>query len=294
MRATYRDENEGLNLQIETLLERYRENSKSLAEPLRLLYVRRSARMLAGKVATFGTALLALLAVDAMVSGEDVSLSRVGDKALLGIGQGTLSIILLGLLAAVVITYQAGLLLGRGELRRKLARAIPSTGDAHRDLAHLEAASPELELRHLLAAQERPSIALPLMGALTLVPIAIHFGVYLLFFVLFNRHPHPLATFDDWMGFSVLLVTHAQVITAYMGFRYAKKAATEEDITTLAALPTGSGSALGLATAASLIPGAVFLLIPPAIVLVTGAVVVLPLFSMARSRLLAERALLAA
>jgi hypothetical protein len=292
MRATYRDENEGLRLQIDALLERYREQSDGLAEPLRLLYVRRSARMLAGKVATFGIGLLALLAAFNMIWTESFVLSRKPEHTLFAAGRGGLSLLLLALLVTVLVAYQAGRLLARGELTAKLARAIPRTGDAHRDLAELEAASPDLELRRLLAEQERRSIAFPLVGALALLPIALHFAVYLLFYALPVGVADPLAAFDDWIGLSVVLVTHAQLVTAYMGSRLARQ--LEERVASGERLPaTRAGLAVFFAAAASLVPGALLAMIPPIIVAVTGAAVVIPAFHVARQRFLAERAILA-
>ncbi|AGP38952.1 hypothetical protein [Sorangium cellulosum] len=279
MRATYRNDEDVARLHIESLLARHRRQVDAIPEHLRRVYARRAARSLAGQVALGGAVLVAMAAAAPPLLGV--------------LDDGAATITLLAAWATSALAYVVGRELADGRLRRALSREIQQSGDVHADRARLEAAAPEACVRGMIDAEERRSVALPLAGAVVLAPLTLHFAIYCCLGGWFSTWSELIEDFDGWVRLSLVLVGHVHAVVAYLAFRHAREihAASTPDLA--AGAPRGAVRALGYAALASLLPGGVLYLIPPLIVLATGAVI-LPVFALARRRALAERQLIEA
>ncbi|WP_437759030.1 hypothetical protein [Sorangium sp. So ce1389] len=285
MRATYRDDEDVARLHIESLLERHRAQVDALPEHLRRIHGRRVARSLAGAVA-LGGALTAAVLSAASVIADDVQVPIVAR------GVGTVALV--GAWAAVAIAYAVGRLLARAQLRDALAREVRRSGDVHSDRARLEAAAPEARARALVEEEERRSVALPLAGFAVLAPLSIHLAFHVLRCSAMPDLVHQLLDFDGWIVLSLILVGHVHAIVAYLSFSYARRLRESSMDELIATPPPGGPRALGIAILASLFPGAILVLVPPILVALTGALVLLPAFHAAYRRVLHERRQLSA
>src|SRR5262249_30968662 len=134
------------------------------------------------------------------------------------------------------------------------------TGDLHRDLALLEAAAPRSELIGRTEALERESVMFPLMAIALLAPLCIHF-------IVAGAWIWP--KFDQWIAVSYVLVGHSHLVLAYLGWSFARRVCrtpTED----LATVSHGGWRAYWIVVGSSAFPGAVLLMIPIALVAVTG------------------------
>ncbi|WP_437574096.1 hypothetical protein [Sorangium sp. So ce887] len=276
MRATYRNDEDVARLHIESLLARHREQVDAIPESLRRLYGRRVARTLAGQVA-LGGAVLVILAAAA--------------PPLLGVlDDGAATTALLAAWATSALAGVAGRELADGRLRRALSREIQRSGDVHADRARIEAAAPEARVRGMIDAEERRSVALPLAGFVALAPLTLHFVIYCCFEGWYATLSGLTEDFDSWVRASLVLVGHVHALMAYLAFRHARAIHEASTRDLAAGAPKGAVRALGYATLASLLPGGI-LVLPPLLVLATGAAI-LPVFALARGRILAERRLI--
>ncbi|WP_437666152.1 hypothetical protein [Sorangium sp. So ce1182] len=285
MRATYRNDEDVARLHIESLLERHRAQVDALPEHLRRIYGRRVARSLAGTVALGGALTAAVLSAAGVIAREVQPSSDAR-------GAGTVA--LLAAWAAVAIAYAVGRLLARAKLRDALAREVRRSGDVHSDRARLEAAAPDERARALVEEEERRSIALPLAGVAVLAPLSLHLAFHVLRFAASSDLGRLLVDFDGWIVLSLVLVGHVHAIVAYLSFSYARKLRESSMDELIATPPPGGPRALGIAILASLIPGAILVLLPPILVAVTGALVLLPAFHAAYQCVLCERRQLSA
>lgn len=276
MRATYRDDEDVARLHIESLLARHREQVDAIPESLRRLYGRRVARTLAGQVALGGAALVVMAAAAPPLLGV--------------LDDGAATIALLAAWATSALAGLAGRELADGRLRRALSREIQRSGDVHADRARIEAAAPEARVRGMIDAEERRSVALPLAGFVALAPLTLHFVIYCCFEGWYATLSGLTEDFDGWVRAALVLVGHVHALIAYLAFRYARAIHAASTYELAAGAPKGAARALGYATLASLLPGGI-LLLPPLLVLATGAAF-LPVFALARGRILAERRLI--
>jgi hypothetical protein len=175
--------------------------------------------------------------------------------------------------------------------RRALA-PVPKTGDALVDLAHAERLDPGRTLVSFAKAQERLSVALPLAGIAFLAPLTIHFVVGQLLSASTNGE--SAADFDGWIRWSVVLVGHAHVVLAYLGFRFARRLAVRSsaEIKEKGTARDGFG-AIAWTTLASLVPGAILFLVPPTLVLLTGFAFAPVAYAVMGRRVFAERRVIA-
>ncbi|WP_437644215.1 hypothetical protein [Sorangium sp. So ce362] len=210
---------------------------------------------------------------------------------LLGVlDDGAATIALLAAWATSALAGLAGRELADGRLRRALSREIQRSGDVHADRARIEAAAPEARVRGMIDAEERRSVALPLAGFVALAPLTLHFVIYCCFEGWYATLSGLTEDFDGWVRAALVLVGHVHALIAYLAFRYARAIHAASTYELAAGAPKGAARALGYATLASLLPGGI-LLLPPLLVLATGAAF-LPVFALARGRILAERRLI--
>lgn len=277
MRATYRNDEEVAHLHIESLLARHREQVDAIPEHLRRLYARRVARSLAGQVALCGAVL--------------VIVAAAAPPMLDVLDDGAATFALLAAWATSALACVTGRQLADGRLRRALSREIQRSGDVHADRARIEAAAPEALVRRMIDAEERRSVALPLAGVVVLAPLTLHFVIYCCISGWYLTWSDLSEGFDGWVRLSLVLVGHAHAFMAYHAFRHARAIHQASTFELAAGAPLGAVRALVYTTLASLLPGGIYLLIPPLIVLATGAVI-LPVFALARRRVVAERHLI--
>jgi hypothetical protein len=176
-------------------------------------------------------------------------------------------------------------------LRRLVARLSAPSGDLERDLERLERAAPGAEARAAADRLERASVALPLMGLAMLAPLTIHLAVYRV--CMFEPRMESPHGYDKWIAFSLVIVGHAHLVLALCAWLYARKLRREPAWKLRSNVIRRDGwHALLWATLAGAVPGALLFLIPPLLVLATGALFVpLAFWAMGR-RVLLERALL--
>ncbi|WP_437964625.1 hypothetical protein WMF04_33710 [Sorangium sp. So ce260] len=279
MRATYRNDEDVARLHIESLLARHRQQVDAIPEHLRHLYARRVARSLAGQVALVGAVVVVVAAAAPPVLGV--------------LDDGAATIALLAAWATSALAYVVGRELAGGRLLRAISSDVRQSGDVHADRARIEAAAPEARVRSMVDAEERRSVAFPLAGVVVLAPLTLHLAIYCSFGGWLSTWSDLIEDFDGWVRASVVLVGHVHALMAYLAFRHARQIHAASTPELAAGAPSGAVRALGFATLASLFPGGLLFLIPPLIVLATGAVIV-PAFGAARRRVLAERQIIEA
>lgn len=111
------------------------------------------------------------------------------------------------------------------------------------------------------------SIAAPLFGIIMMTPLSLHAALGFAF-------SFDLDGFEDWVLFSAILTTHVHLVMAAYGVRFARIVVEQRDqleVKVPRYSPASHGAiAATLAATAALIPGAVLLLIPPIVVMLTG------------------------
>ena len=250
--------------------------------PLRAVYVRRVARAAAGLVAT-------LLGIATFAWAYGAAAVAFFGSPSGGDPRGALTQMLLFAWPAAIVTYFGMRPIAGAYLDERLARPIARTGDAVLDLAKLEATEPTIVLRERVAACERWSVALPLMGLAFLTPLTLHFVVALVFRWTTLAASFSGSGFDGWILASVVLVGHAHIVLALCGWRFATRARGLDRDEVEAQRRRAWLRAWGFTALASIFPGAFLVAIPPLLVLVTGLAFIPAAYLAMSSRIVRER-----
>jgi len=198
--------------------------------------------------------------------------------------------LLLGTWVAMAVGYVAGGV--AEELRTHLPRiaSFQLTSSPRRDLERLRATPASVDIMARAARSEAWATSLPL-GALALsMPLTIHWTLWKVFMGGFGELD---TSFDRWIGLSVAMTGLAHLVLFACALLLGRKLAAAPDGTERSVSSSAGWSALLYTTLASLFPGAVLILIPCAVTLVTGLVFVPRAFANAGKRLAAERETLA-
>jgi hypothetical protein len=247
----YRDDAEGVRIRYEDLLAGLGRERSRAARAARV-ESRRSGRIASGVAGIVGALLIA---------GAAVAELFVGRKQ----RGGGLTVLLLSTWAAMGVVYSLAWVIGRVR-ERSLTNPPRRSADPRADLAWLETERPLSRLRASASALERASIAFPLIAISLLAPLTLH----LLVWALVARRNDALASFDDWMRVSMVVVGHAHLVLAFLGYRFASRACQLSTDELEAARSGAEWRAYGFAVLASALPGAVLFLIPPVLTALTG------------------------
>jgi hypothetical protein len=200
----------------------------------------------------------------------------------------------------------AALLVAAIARRAALGRAVAAlqrepalTGDGPEDLARIDRADPLGDLRACATTLETKSVALPLAALALLAPLTIH-GVVAVGISVANGGCLGPGDFTTWIGMSAVFVGLAHLTLLLRVMLWARSLRRRETGSLGKGVHAQWGLTLLITTAAAFVPGAFmaseaepFSLIPPGLVLVTGAAF-LPLAYVATVRQLErERAILA-
>jgi hypothetical protein len=189
--------------------------------------------------------------------------------------------------------------LGRAWVLSREARALEAgpalTGDAHVDLAHLDGFDPRTELRERARRWERASATYPLVGLAIVAPLTLHGVVG----VLGGAHEGTLGAeqFGAWIGLSAVFAGLAHVALGVHCAVWARALRSRPTASLRLGVRRAWMTALALAVAGSLAPGAllaadvgIFSLLPALIVAVTGLAFVPLMYWATARRIAGERA----
>jgi hypothetical protein len=184
----------------------------------------------------------------------------------------------------------------RRHARAALRREPVLTGDGAEDIGRLERADPLGDLHVRTTALEMTSIAFPLAAVALLAPLTIH-GVVALGINVFNRGD---LDFGVWIGLSAIFVGLAHLTLVVRMVRWARSLRGRETGGLRKGLHAQWALTLLLTAAAGFVPAVFFAkdseilsLIPPGLVLVTGATFLPFAYVATARRLERERATLA-
>lgn len=269
----YRSSEEGLRSRRAELLLQRRAEIEALPKTASTIYARRISRMAAGATLTICAALIPTTAI-----GQYIALQTWNARE--GFFTG---ILLAAPVLATLAWFIAGPIAAAG-FRRRLLRTVRPTDDLIADVDRLSRHSAEAIADEHADRLERPSVSWPLIGLAVTVPLLLHFPVWLL---IRSSSEGIFTEFDNWILISLVLVTHCHVLLAFLAWRFARNLRNDP----LRTIPSRSGWFAWLWTwASSAVPGAVLLLIPVGITLVTGLVFVPLSFAVIGNKARAERA----
>jgi hypothetical protein len=273
MKALYRDDELGVRLHYEDLLQQRERAIDHLSGPVARIYERRLGRAAAGAVGVAGAAALAASSLTVFVIDEPKD--------------GALTQILFGSWLVAGAAYLAGRLIAKHRIRSALQRMARPSGDLRADVERLREAEPARALRRLTDGLERSSVALPLMMVALLMPLTLQAIV-----------SKPLFSwkgddFDGWILMSLAIVGHCHLVLAYLGWRFARTMRSWSTQVLVGKRHREGWVAWGITTAVSFVPGIILLAIPPILVAVTGLFVPIVFYAMT-VRVAAERGTLEA
>jgi hypothetical protein len=174
------------------------------------------------------------------------------------------------------------LALAPARLRAELIEHYRKTGDVLADVERLRQPVDQ-QVRARADRLERSSVALPLMAMAMLAPLSLHLAIAAPF--------TGLRTFNAWIALSLVIVGHAHLVTAWQAWKFARTlhGLDKDELR----VPRRDGwRALWVTFGWSFFPGAILLLIPPILVLVTGLVVIPFTWASMQRRVGLERRLL--
>jgi hypothetical protein len=185
----------------------------------------------------------------------------------------------------------------RRHARSTLRREPVLTGNGAEDIGRIERADPLGDLHVRTAALEATSIAFPLVAVALLAPLTIH-GVVALGISVFNLR--DLGDFGVWIGLSAIFVGLAHLTLVVRMVQWARLLRGRQTGSVRKGLHAEWALTLLITTAAGFVPAVFFAkdaeilsLIPPGLVLVTGATFLPLAYLAAARRLERERATLA-
>lgn len=271
---SYRDNEVGLRVYRDGLLEARIREAATLPAELTRVYVRRVSRIAAGATATIGFALMAL----ASLLGEGLK-AWFGSKLV----DAPLTWILLLTVAAVPVAALIARTAAHVNLLMVVRRDLRRTNDTRADVERLERSASTVIAEHADALETR-SVAAPLVGWALCAPLTMHFIVYC-FNNSANTLDHLTSDYEWWICASLLITAVAHLTLAALAVRFAKAVRAEQ-----AGGPTPSAWApLLWTTLAGCVPGVVLFLVPPILVAATGLVFIPATFAWMRRRVHDER-----
>jgi hypothetical protein len=145
--------------------------------------------------------------------------------------------------------------------------------DAHRRALEADpfaegARGPDDLVRDWSMSLERASVGWPLVGLALIAPLTIH-GLFIGVVSRVNDTTTTMHEYANWIGTSAVLVGHAHLVLAVCSWIYANKL-RKRGRDALKGAGLSGIAALGWATLAGAVPGALLMLIPPVLVFVTG------------------------
>lgn len=278
--AVYRDDGDGVRQALAREHGRCDQAIAALQETLAPVYAARVGRAAAGAVLLAGAVVLVAGAV----------LLREHDAP------GLITAMLLAPWPAALVAGRVARALARRSFARRMRAPLAPTGDAHMDLARARRLDTGRHAAGLIAPLERWSVALPLAGVALLLPLSVHFVVWLLLMGDVNVTSQAsllraLGRFDEWILLSMAIVGHCHLVLAITGWCYGWRLATISDQDLDQAPYQAGWRAYGFTTMASVVPGALLIFLPVILVAVTGLLVP-PLYARTNARVLHERAAL--
>jgi hypothetical protein len=254
-----------------------REEQIAVLRAARAAYSRRVARIAGGAVGTLGALFVFGVAIVAALDGRGF----MHDPET----RGFLTRALLLSWPCAFAVYVGARVLARAKLDALLAKPLARTGDWAHDLSRLELDAPARLVESRAAPLEGWSAALPLVALSFLMPLTLHY----LFVLVTSGGTTEARSFDEWISVSVAIVGHAHLVLAICAWRFGRKLARRES-SELANGVTGDWlKAYGLTLLAGAIPGALFFLIPPILVGITGLAFIPFMFVIMKNRVLGER-----
>lgn len=286
MVLAYRSDEDVLQARLGSLHELRHAQVAGISAALRSVYARRVARVVAGGVATAaGAAMMLGGGIWALTNRSWLSTSPPhGDGALIGF--------LLGGVALATLVYQPAGLIASMRFDRAVSNGLVLSGNVRIDLVRVERAQPRRIAADLIARAESWSASLPLVGAALLGPLLLHFVVWMAY--TSGGAAFRLGAFDAWIGMTVPIAGLAHLVLAFRAAAFGPKIA-EKSTDELRRIPSDYGwHSLVFTAVAGLIPGAILVLIPPILILLTGlAFIPYSFYRMSRA-IVAERDLVAA
>ncbi len=272
---SYRDNEVGLRVYRDGLLEARAEEITALPAALTRVYVRRVSRIAAGGAAMigFGAMSFAALVGNGMRAAFDHTLVSA-----------PLTLILLLTLAGVPVVALVARTAARVGLLSRVRKNLRRTNDARADVERLERSVAMIVAEHADALETR-SVAAPLVGWALLAPLTIHFVVYA---VMVSASPldRIVDEYDWWICASLLLTGIAHVTLAALGVRFAQRLRNEFS---MGARTPSVWAPLMWTILAGCVPGVILYLVPPTLVAATGVVFIPATFAAMRARVRAER-----
>lgn len=265
--SAYRRSDDGALRERRDDLFAARKDELAEARPLVAVAARRVAAVAGGATAAAGAAILVGLAIGRAL------IERPRE------GGGSLTLALLGGVAASLAVWGATRVGAQALLGARLARDITVSDDPRRDLPRLEQA--EVVARAVRWARRFPvaANALPLCGFALLAPLSLHWVVSGL---------SGGGSFDEWIAISLVVAGHSHIAVAVASWLYARRLATAPRPRHWLA---ASMIALAVAAGVAIVPTVVF---APILVFATGLIPLPLAFALASWRASRERALLAA
>ena len=267
---------------------RYAELAETRAEQIeslrgaRTTYARRVARIAGGAVGTLGALFVFGLAIVALLSGRGF----MHDPET----RGLLTRALLLSWPFAIVAYVAARVAARARMDALLAKPLARTGDWARDLSRLELDAPARVVESRAASLESWSAALPLVALSFLAPLTLHF----LFVLVTSGGSADPKSFDEWISVSVAIVGHAHLVLAICALRFGHKLAVRETSEIASGVTADWMKAYGFTILAGAIPGALFFLIPPILVGITGLAFIPFMYVIMKNRIVGERLVLEA
>lgn len=177
---------------------------------------------------------------------------------------------------------------------RALHRVPPEpelTGQLDRDLARIDESDVRRQVRAILSRADRlelASVALPIAGITFLLPLFLHF-----LFATAVWH-EDAREFTQWIRVSLVIVGHAHIALAILGYRFARKLHQQDDAA-LARLRVHRewAKSWGITIGVSCLPGIVLICVPPLLVAATGIVFIPFMFIAMHQAIVGERSRLA-
>lgn len=280
--SVYRDGTDALRQEAARLRSRHLDAVDALRHPAEAVYAARSARAAAGKVLLGGVAALVVAGIGGMVFLDGYPwrgpFSSIAERTLL-------TSVLLASWPLAGVTLLLARVVAQRRFERCMMAPLDSTGDVHADLERMRRYDPGQRAMSMLGSMEAGSVAPLLAGIALLLPLTIHFLAGALVGA-------EIASFDDWILASAVVVGHCHLILAVRAWRHGKRMAVASTGEILAERFDAGWKTYAIVLAASLFPGVLLLFVPVILVAVTGLFIPM-IYGWAARRLAAERDLLA-
>lgn len=286
MTTAYRSDEDLLRERLAAALHSRDAELEGAISRLRRVYSRRIARLVSGAVGTAGGAALFLLAIASVCgagSGERNFWSALFDGGSRE-HPGALVWLLLASSASAALAYLPARIGASLAFERAVRDPFSPSGSARRDLERLARHRPKAIAEERIARAEPLSVALPLVAMALLGPLSMHLGVW-----IWLSRGEGLGSFGGWITTSVLAVGVAHLVLARAGVVFARSLRQMSAGAICTAANRTWLRAYGYTVLASLLPGALLLLIPPVVTALTGLLLVPLMFLGASYRIAAER-----